>query len=174
MSNHFDGRRFFNPTPPALALLPIGAYKPRGTATADRSSIGMKFASAPPKTEIVVVPADRLHLQDAAGPAEGHQADDVGVVRQLDGEQVEPRSEDGRVLGRPDVRGNAVHRVHLQLQQGARLDNRRPAVNRAPRDILFLLRFDPRRLRYTADRMSLASGAPPSPDCRSSRLHVRF
>ena len=56
MSNHFDGRRFFNPTPPALALLPIGAYKPRGTATADRSSIGMKFASAPPKTEIVVVP----------------------------------------------------------------------------------------------------------------------
>src|SRR4029079_10206567 len=31
-------------------------YTTNGTATADRSSIGMKFASAPPKTEIVVVP----------------------------------------------------------------------------------------------------------------------
>jgi len=31
-------------------------YTTNGTATTDRSSIGMKFASAPPKTEIVVVP----------------------------------------------------------------------------------------------------------------------
>jgi hypothetical protein len=31
-------------------------YTTNGTATTDRSSIGMKFASAPPKTEILVVP----------------------------------------------------------------------------------------------------------------------
>ncbi len=31
-------------------------YTPNGTPTTDRTSIGLKFASEPPKTELVVVP----------------------------------------------------------------------------------------------------------------------
>ena len=51
---------------------------------------------------------------------EGRAARLERVVRQLGGEQVEPRSQGRREVGRPDVGGNAVHRAPLQPERQRR------------------------------------------------------
>ena len=80
------------------------------------------FGDDPERAEVRLQLADRLRLQDAAEHAEGHQDPHRGVVRQLDGEQGEPRSEERRVLGRPDVGRDAVHGDHVQPERRAGQD----------------------------------------------------
>ena len=83
------------------------------------------------RAEVRLQLADRLRLQDAAEHAEGHQDPHDGVVRQFDGEQGQSRSEERRVLGRPDLGGDAVHGDHIQHERRPGQDQqRRPAVMR--------------------------------------------
>ncbi len=45
-------------------------YTPNGTPTTDRTSIGLKFASEPPKTELLVVPLQNANFELKAGSAD--------------------------------------------------------------------------------------------------------
>src|SRR6185503_2438011 len=45
-------------------------YTPNGTPTTDRTSIGLKFAGEPPKTEVVVVPLQNANFVLKAGSAD--------------------------------------------------------------------------------------------------------
>ena len=59
-------------------------------------------------------------FKTAAADAEGHEDPHHRVVRQLDRQQGEPRSEERRVLGRPDLGRDAVHGDHVQPERRRR------------------------------------------------------
>ena len=63
---------------------------------------------------------------------EGHEDPRHRVVRQLEGEQVESRSDQGRLVGRSDVGRDDVHRAHVQRRHGGAADGG-PAVKQGRR-----------------------------------------
>ncbi len=70
----------------------------------------------------------RVHLRAAAAHPEGRDAEVGRALRQLEGQQVQPRPDAGRLLGRPDVGRDAVHGALLHRRQSKADDGGRAEV----------------------------------------------